>query len=131
SRSDVESRLITAFAAAHSTFNNGIYMVGTVNGTAPSFSDEKMYQFSNTEYESDFVFNSKKTATMKPGYWDQNIRNPGTFFARNGGTGYHNGWVTLVSIREGGNGVDGQNPAQPIYHANVESWNEYDEGSGA
>ncbi len=129
-RSDVETRLAAAFGGVYSTFNNGIYMIGTVNGTAPSFSDEKMYQFSNTAYESAFTFNNKKAATMKAGYWDQNIRNPGIFFPRDGGGHYVTAGNYLNSIRNGGNNVDGQALALPIYHANVESWNEYDEGTG-
>lgn len=98
--------------------------MATTNGIAPVFTDELAHQFSNTEYFSTHTFNSKRPATMKAGYWDQNIRTPGSFFPRNGGTNYRMAWEDLISAQSG-NGVE-----PPIYHVYIESWNEYDEGTG-
>ncbi len=123
-RQDVESRLANALGAEYPSFNNGIYQISSTGGTMPAFSDEIAIQFSNTEYFSTWFENGKRNATMKGGYWDQNIRVPGIFFPRNGGAPYANAWDDLMAVREGGNGQP------PIYHTYVESWNEYDEGSG-
>ena len=56
---------------------------------------------------------------MKPGYWDQNIRNPGSIPAARR-------WHTLPR------GVDFGlvDRDSGLRHVNIESWNEYDEGSG-
>jgi hypothetical protein len=130
-RSDVESRLSAAFGSTHPTFNNGIYMVATANGTTPGFTDEKIHQFSTLAYYDKQSYNNRKTAGLTPGYWDQNIRNPGSFVARAGGSHYTtDAWTHLNSVKAGGSGVDGESSALPIYHANITSWNEYDEGSG-
>jgi hypothetical protein len=132
-RTDVESRLSAAFGGTYPTFNNGIYMVATPNGTAPSFADEKIHQFSTLAYYDKVTYPSstRKTAGLCAGYWDQNIRDPGSFVARAGGSHYiTDAWAHLNSVKAGGIGVDGEVSALPIYHANITSWNEYDEGSG-
>ena len=54
---------------------------------------------------------------MKAGYWDQNIRDPGSQLPRDGGTPYTQAWNQVLA-----------DPA--VHHVNIESWNEYDEGSG-
>ncbi len=120
SRSDVESRLNNAFGTQYPSFQNGVYQMATTNGFAPVYADEILHQFSNTEYFSTNTFDGKRAATMKAGYWDQNVRTPGTFFARNGGTDYVTAWSQL----------NADNMSPPIYHAYIESWNEYDEGTG-
>ena len=127
SRREVESRLIAAFGDRYPTFRNGIYMIATTNGVSLSFADEITHQFSNTAYFSTNTFNGKRPATLKPGYWDQNLesRNPGLFLARNGGVDYVTAWNAL---NEGKAGSPPSVP--PIYHAYIESWNEYDEGTG-
>ncbi|MGB7451823.1 MAG: NBR1-Ig-like domain-containing protein [Lysobacterales bacterium] len=122
-RDDVESRLKAKFADQYPSFNQGIYQFGTANGVAPAYADEITHQFSNTEYFTFKDFNGKRSATMKAGYWDQNIRNPGSFLPRNGGGNFADAWQDLLAARDGNNGL-------PIYHAFVESWNEYDEGTG-
>jgi hypothetical protein len=58
-----------------------------------------------------------KTTQLKSGYWDQNIRNPGSFLARDGGVHYAQAWNQVHQDRS-------------ISRAYVESFNEYDEGSG-
>ncbi len=125
SRNDVESRLRQAFASSHPTlFDSGVYMIATENN-APPWVDERIHQFSNTEYFSAFGGVGVRSATMKAGYWDQNIRDPGLFLARNGGGPYENAWDELV------NESDGSPPGLgAIFHAYIESWNEYDEGTG-
>ena len=117
SRADVESRLQSAFAASHPLFTNRIYMVTTaLNDPTLAWADEKVPQFEINQYYYAKVWNGLRTVQLKGGYWDQNIRNPGDFLARNGGLPYSNAWSqvnrTLLSR---------------VY---VESWNEYDEGSG-
>jgi hypothetical protein len=129
-RGDVETRLAAAFGGTYPTFNHGIYMVATPNGTAPSFADEKIHQFSAALYYAKHTYNNRKAAGLKPGYWDQNIRDPGSFHARDGGTHYTDAWAYVNSVKTGGSNVDGESNALPIFHVNIESWNEYDEGSG-
>ena len=38
---------------------------------------------------------------VKPGYWDQNIRNPGEFLPRNGGSHYTAAWSSVQTNRGG------------------------------
>jgi hypothetical protein len=116
SRADVESRLQTAFAAAHPVFNNGIYMVTTAFSPTFVFADEKVPQFEVTAYFYTQTYNGITAAQLKGGYWDQNIRTPGTFLARGGGANYTNAWTQ-----------PDRNTVKRVY---IESWNEYDEGSG-
>ncbi|HVS64347.1 MAG TPA: hypothetical protein VMT85_12690 [Thermoanaerobaculia bacterium] len=123
SRADVENRLRAAFAGRTDLFDDGVYLIATEN-RAPAWADEQMYQFSNTEYFSAFQVSGVRTATLKPGYWDQNIRDPGIFLARDGGVPYRNAWDDLLATAQGGGA------AAPIYHAYIESWNEYDESTG-
>lgn len=116
-KSDVESRLRTAFYPAHPFFNNGIRMVTTAyNLPTLSFADEKVPQFEVTLHNKETSFNGVGTIQLKGGYWDENVRNPGTQLTRNGGTPYRNAWNTVNR--------------NTTYRAYVESWNEYDEGSG-
>ncbi len=123
-RNDVESRLSDYFGDTYPSFNNGIYQIATTNGISPSFSDEIAHQFSNAEYFSTHTFNNKRPATVIGGIWDQNIRDPGLFYPRDGGVHYVEAWEALNATRNGGGGQ------LPVYHAYVESWNEYDEGTG-
>ncbi len=123
-RNDVESRLAGAFGDEYSSFENGIYQISSTGGTMPSFTDEVAVQFSNNEYFTPWSELGKRNVTLKGGAWDQNIRNPGFFLPRDGGSSYANSWDQLMAIRNG----EGGNP--PVYHAYIESWNEYDEGSG-
>lgn len=118
-RADVESRLQAAFAQSHPVFTNGIRMVTTaLNQPTLSFADEKVPQFEITDYYSFFFANGLWSAQLKGGYWDQNIRNPGSFLPRGGGGPYSNAWHELNVRRS------------TVSRAYLESWNEYDEGSG-
>ncbi len=80
------------------------------------FADEMVPQFEITQYYSPFTYKTIRSVQLKGGYWDQNIRNPGSFLARAGGVPYSNAWsqVDRTLIRR-------------VY---LESWNEYDEGTG-
>ncbi len=115
-RSDLESRIQAEFAKDYQVFNNGIYMISTAYSPEIFvFTDERIAQFEVHSYFEPVTYNSIKTVQVKPGYWDQNVRNPGYFMARNGGRYYRNSWAK----------VD-----QTYNRVYIESWNEYDEGSG-
>ncbi len=122
-RADVESRLKSAFGAAHPMFNNGTYQVATAlnpNIQMP-YADERIPQFETNEYLRTYRPDvlTPRTAQIKAGYWDQNLpdRQPGSILKRNGGAGYAGAWDTA-------------NATSNLRRINVESWNEYDEGSG-
>ena len=116
-RADVSSRLAAALGPAHPYFTNGFVMVTTaLNPPTLSFADEKVPQFEITAYYREFNYNSIRSVQLKGGYWDQNIRNPGSFLARAGGVPYSNAWNQVS-----------RSTTRRVY---LESWNEYDEGSG-
>jgi hypothetical protein len=116
-RADVSSRLVGAFGAAHPCFTNGFVQVTTaLNPPTLSFADEQVPQFEITAYAYPVIYNSISSVQLKGGYWDQNIRSPGSFLPRAGGVNYSNAWSQ----------VD-RGATQRVY---LESWNEYDEGSG-
>ena len=118
-RADVESRLQAAFVPSHPVFTNGIRMVTTaLNDPTLSFADEKVPQFEITTYYYPVQWQGLMSAQLKGGYWDQNIRNPGSFLPRNGGRPYTNAWGLAINARAN---------LRRVY---LESWNEYDEGSG-
>ncbi|OHB56463.1 MAG: hypothetical protein A2Y12_19780 [Planctomycetes bacterium GWF2_42_9] len=117
SRVDLESRLANAFGTAHPVFNQGIYMITLVSGVSFLFTDEKIFQFEGDYFYYPYTYNGMTTAMVKPGFWNQNVCNPGTQLVRNGGSNYINAWSTALA-----------NTA--IKHIYVESFNEYDEGSG-
>ncbi len=116
-RQDVTDRLIAAFGSSHPIFSNGIYMVTTaLNDPTLTFADEKVPQFEISEYYRANSHLGITAVQLKGGYWDQNIRNPGSILKRDGGWHFTNAWnlVNRATIRR-------------VY---IESWNEYDEGSG-
>lgn len=116
-RSDVEGRLVAAFGAEHPVFNNGIYMVTTAFSPTVNFVNEVVAQFEVNDYLVVTSSGGFASAQIKAGYWDQNIRDPGSILKRDGGSHYEAAWNdarTNLGIR----------------HVNIESWNEYDEGSG-
>src|SRR6266404_2677567 len=116
-RADVSNRLVSAFGAAHPCFTNGFVMVTTaLNPPTLSFADEQVPQFEITAYDYPVTYNSIGSAQLKGGYWDQNIRNPGSFLPRAGGVNFSNAWNQV-----------NRTTTQRVY---LESWNEYDEGSG-
>jgi PKD domain/Ig-like domain from next to BRCA1 gene len=118
-RADVESRLQAAFVQNHPVFTNGIRMVTiALNDPTLSFADEKVPQFEINTYYSPFQWQQLLSAQLKGGYWDQNIRNPGDFLPRNGGRPYTNAWNLATHARA------------TLLRVYLESWNEYDEGTG-
>ena len=116
-RSHMEDPLAAEFGAEHPVFTNGIYMITTDTANTFSFADEKVMQFQVHAYSRITDYNGIKSDQLKPGYWDQNIRNPGYILPRDGGVNYSNAWATYPD-------------ALTVKRVYIESWNEYDEGSG-
>lgn len=113
-RSDVTSRLSAALGTEHPIFNNSVKMITTA--VSPSwFADEKLHQFEAQQYRIEDTYNGITSALLKAGYWDQNIRNPGYCLKRDGGIHYVNAWDSISAN---------------VTRVCVESFNEYDEGSG-
>lgn len=118
-REDVERRLFAALGDRIPTLANGIYMMtAALIDPDLTFSDERMILFSGFTYAMHSVHNGIDVWHVQPGYWDQNIRRPGFLLPRDGGRHYRAAWDAVVS-----NAAD----VKRVY---VESWNEYDEGSG-
>ena len=115
-RAFIEKALAEKFGTKHPVFTNGIYLITTDDTRTFSFADEKVVQFHSQEYCHITDFNNMKAAQLKPGYWDQNVRNPGFILKRDGGIHYSNAWMKL-----------NPNDVKRVY---IESWNEYAEGSG-
>ena len=116
SRTDVSTRLVNALGAAHPCFTNGFVMVSAVANSTLSFADEKVAQFELLAYYNATDYNSIRSVHLDGGYWDQNIRNPGAILPRAGGVPYSNAWAQVDRAT-----------TRRVY---LESWNEYDEGSG-
>lgn len=114
-RADLESRLAAAFSTKPD-FQQGIYMMTpALNNPTFTFTDERVPLFEINTYFRSTTFNNRKTVQLKGGYWDQNVRNPGDFLPRAGGVPYLNAWSQVDTT------------FNLVY---VESWNEYDEGTG-
>jgi hypothetical protein len=116
-RDDVTSRLSSAFGSEHPIFNNDIKMINNAYSPAFSFADERIYQFEMQQYKIDKNWNGINSSLLKPGYWDQNVRNPGYLLPRDGGSHYSESWELV-------------NNDPTIDRVYIESFNEYDEGSG-
>ena len=118
-RNDLESRLSAALKDKLPTIANGIYMITTamIDPDLP-FADERMVMFCGYSYAIHTYHNGIDVWHVQAGYWDQNIRTPGYFMPRDGGKNYRRAWDAVIAAREHTNRVY------------VESWNEYDEGSG-
>jgi hypothetical protein len=118
-------------------FNSGVRMTSlTYIDPNLTFIDEMIPQYQDTDHQVYYYpgntnqydggnqpyWNNYKTATLKPGFWNQNLIAPsagGKFLARNGGANYVNAWNTVIADRA------------TLKHVKIESWNEYSEGSGA
>jgi len=116
-REDITSRLSAEFGAEHPIFNHDIKMINNAYSPAFSFADERVYQFEMQQYKIDKTWNGITTSLLKPGYWDQNVRNPGYFLPRSGGVHFRDSWDLV-------------NQEDDINRVYIESFNEYDEGSG-
>jgi ubiquinone/menaquinone biosynthesis C-methylase UbiE len=119
SREDVLNRLRSRLGARIPQLNAGIYSISTALVDPDlSFTDERMIMFSGYSYGLQAVFNGIHNWHVQPGYWDQNIRSPGYFLPRDGGRNYRLAWDAVVAS------------VPHVHRVYVESWNEYDEGSG-
>ncbi|MDM0114695.1 methyltransferase domain-containing protein [Variovorax sp. J22R133] len=118
-REDVERRLSIAFGAKIPQLRSGIHMVTTaLIDPDLSFSDERIIAFSGYAYAIHCVHHGIDSWHVQPGYWDQNIRKPGYLLPRGGGKNYRSAWDAVIAA------------APHLHRVYVESWNEYDEGSG-
>ncbi len=121
-REDISGRLSVEFGIDHPIFNNSIKMIGVheyTGSTNLTFIDEQAYQFISPEvYYKRSWAGSVKTAMVKPGFWNENIRNPGIFIPREGGVNYKEAWNSV------------KNSDQEIFRVFIETFNEYDEGTG-
>jgi hypothetical protein len=116
-REDVESRLAAALGAEHPVFNNGVYLTTTaLSLRLPKWLDEKIAMFEIVEHFRFIDHLGMVTFKICPGNWDQNVRTPGNFIPRDGGAKYREYWPHLH--------------ANPVHRVFIESWNEYDEGTG-
>jgi ubiquinone/menaquinone biosynthesis C-methylase UbiE len=119
SRRDVERRIAAALAARLPALARGIHMMTTaLIDPDLVFSDERMVMFAGYAYAIHSVHNTIDVWHVQPGYWDQNIRKPGYLMPRDGGRNYRRAWEIVAANMPN---------VQRVY---VESWNEYDEGSG-
>ncbi len=115
-RDDLFLPLRDRLSSKASLFGNPPYMVTTaLNLPVVGFSDERVPTFEINEYYYEATHNGVTAAQVKPGYWDQNVRTPGSFVPRAGGIHYAEAWNKVHA------GVN------RVY---IESWNEYDEGTG-
>jgi hypothetical protein len=118
-RKDVETRLAKSLGKRWPVFENGIYMISTaLIDPDLEFSDERTVFFSGYVYCVHSTHNSVHSYHLQAGYWDQNIRQPGFCLPRGGGVFYKAAWQYLLR------------QCAPVHRVYVESWNEYDEGSG-
>ncbi len=116
-RNDVTSRLLAEFGST-SPFTNDIYMASAeFDDPTISFSDEKNSWFGVFDYYRKSTWAGVNAAMVKPGYWTQNYQSPGYFYPRDGGSHYIDSW----------NSVNSDSSLNRVY---VETWNEYDQGSG-
>jgi hypothetical protein len=118
-RKDIENHLHAHFKRRTAVFANGIYFVSNAQVNPDfSFADERTVFFSGFSYAMRAVHNRVHVYHVQPGYWDQNIRQPGYHLPRLGGRPYRDAWEYLLVQRN------------PILRVYIESWNEYDESSG-
>ena len=116
-REDLEQGLAKQLADRCPEFNNGIYMVTTAASESFSFADEKTFLFELHCYHVQKEHKGLVSAMVKPGYWDQNVRTPGYCLPRAGGANYRSAWDQVLT-------------SPVVKRVYVESFNEYDEGSG-
>ncbi len=118
-RSDVEQRLGSYFVGRNRYMGSGVYMIGTsLIDPDYGFVNERMVMFAGFSYCIHSVCNAVDVYHVQGGYWDQNIRQPGYLLPRDGGDNYRRAWDTVVAN------------AAAVHRVYIESWNEYDEGSG-
>ncbi len=118
-RDDVEFRLRARFASRIPQLAQGIYTMTTaLIDPDLTFSDERMVMFSGYAYAIHSVHKDVDVWHVQAGYWDQNIRSPGYLMPRDGGKNYRRAWDIVAANMP------------YVGRVYIESWNEYDEGSG-
>jgi SAM-dependent methyltransferase len=118
-REDVLERLRARLGRKIPQLNSGLYMISTaLIDPDLSFSDERVVMFSGFAYAIHSVHKGIDVWHVQAGYWDQNIRRPGYFMPRDGGKNYRRAWDAVVANKP------------TVHRVYIESWNEYDEGSG-
>lgn len=118
SRGDVEQHL-APLEQKLPQLKLGIYMMSdALINPDLTFSDERAVMFSGYTYAIHSVHETVDVWHVQAGYWDQNIRSPGYMLPRSGGTNYRSAWDIVAANMPG------------VHRVYVESWNEYDEGSG-
>lgn len=118
-RDDIESRLRRTFAGKTNVFDTGIHMVSTaLIDPDLTFSDERAVLFSGFAYCLQSIHKDVRTYHVQAGYWDQNLRPTGFRLPRDGGRPYKEAWDYILT------------QAEYTHRVYIESWNEYDEGSG-
>lgn len=118
-RGDIERRLVSALGNRMPSLRSGIYMISTgLINPDYTFTDERMVMFAGYCYAVHCVHKGIQVWHVQAGYWDQNIRKPGFCLPRSGGKNYRNAWDILLFNKT------------YVHRVYVESWNEYDEGSG-
>lgn len=88
-REHLHAPLRDRLAARAPMFESPHYLITTaLNNPVLSFTDERVAMFEiNTDYH-ETTYSVTTSVQVKPGYWDQNIRKPGDFLPRAGGTHY-------------------------------------------
>lgn len=119
SSKEVTKRLAVRLQSRIPQLAHQIYTISTalIDPDLP-FTDERMVMFSGYAYAIHSVHQSVDVWHVQAGYWDQNIRSPGYMLPRDGGQNYRRAWEAVLSAMPG------------VHRVYVESWNEYDEGSG-
>ena len=115
-RNHIEDPLAAEFGAEHPVFSNGVYMIVATHFETFDWADEHVEEFNTHNYYSEINYNGIKSYKITPGFWNENIKSPGTFLPRDGGVHYLNAWNVVNN--------------SSATRAYLESWNEYDEGSG-
>lgn len=119
SRAELERLLRARLEAKIPQLAQGVYMMTTaLIDPDLIFSDERMVMFAGYAYAIHSVHNSIDVWHVQAGYWDQNIRWPGYMLPRDGGDNYRRAWDIVAAN------------FPHMHRVYIESWNEYDEGSG-
>ena len=117
-RNDVANRLSAEFGEEHPIFNNSIKLIANHSYETFSFADERFFHYESPgQYYKRSWKGDIRTAMVKPGFWSSNLSNPGIFLPRDGGSHYRDAWNEVEA-------------AGDFLRVFVETFNEYDQGSG-
>jgi hypothetical protein len=119
SRNHIADALAKSVPQLVPALRKGIYQISTaLRDPDISFADERAILFSGLVYYAAAVHNDVYCHHVQGGYCDGNIRPPGIFMPRAGGSQYRIAWEHVLRL------------IGYVHRVYVESWNEYDEGSG-